>query len=91
MKLLRTATEPVRDQRPFPFRNTDLAQRMSEVVIDMRVREKFGRLPPTEVLFLHRKLGGLYLLLARLKATLPVREIVEPYTGARSLDLEAVG
>jgi predicted unusual protein kinase regulating ubiquinone biosynthesis (AarF/ABC1/UbiB family) len=90
VKLLRTATEPVRDQRPFPFRNTDLAQRMSEVVIDMRVREKFGRLPPTEVLFLHRKLGGLYLLLSRLAATLPVRTLLAPHLDERSGDAASV-
>ena len=90
VQLLRTATEPVRDQRPFPFRNTDLAQRMSEVVIDMRVREKFGRLPPTEVLFLHRKLGGLYLLLSRLAATLPVRTLLAPHLDERSGDAASV-
>ena len=86
VNLLRTATEPVRDQRPFVFRDTDLAQRMSEVVIGMRVREKFGRLPPTEVLFLHRKLGGLYLLLSRLGATLPVRTLLAPYLDDRTGD-----
>ena len=86
VRLLRTATEPVHDQRPFAFRNTDLAERMSEVVVDMRVRQKFGRLPPTEVLFLHRKLGGLYLLLSRLGATLPVRTLLAPYLGDRAGD-----
>jgi hypothetical protein len=33
-------------------------------------------MPPVEVLFLHRKLGGLYLLLNRLRVRAPVRELV---------------
>jgi hypothetical protein len=51
----------------------------------MRLRNRFGRLPPPGVLFLHRKLGGLYLLLARLRASISVsgiaREFVDTATG----------
>ena len=52
---------------------------MSEILIEMRLRSRFGRLPPPNVLFLHRKLGGLYLLLTRLRVTLPVCELIKPY------------
>ena len=65
----------------YDFEKSDLAQRMSEILIEMRLRSRFGRLPPPEVLFLHRKLGGLYLLLTRLRDTLPVRELIKPYLG----------
>jgi predicted unusual protein kinase regulating ubiquinone biosynthesis (AarF/ABC1/UbiB family) len=91
LKLLWTATEPARHETEYSFADSTLAPQMSELIVEMRLQQRFSRLPPMDILFLHRKLGGLYLLLARLKATLPVREIVEPYTGARSLDLEAVG
>ncbi len=77
--LLRTATEPLRAARPFSFGGSDMAQRMGDAVLEMRLHDGFGRLPPTEILYLHRKLGGLYLLLARLRATLDVRTLVEPY------------
>ena len=56
-----------------------MARRMSDAVLEMRLRDGFGRLPPTEVLYLHRKLGGLYLLLARLRAVVDVRALVAPY------------
>jgi hypothetical protein len=45
----------------------------------MRIQKKFARIPPTEILFLHRKLGGLYLLFQRLRVKLPVKDLVAPY------------
>jgi predicted unusual protein kinase regulating ubiquinone biosynthesis (AarF/ABC1/UbiB family) len=77
--LLRTVTEPVREVKPYDFGTSDLVRRMSDIAIDLRVRDKFGRLPPTDVLFLHRKLGGLYLLLSHLRATVPAHQLVQPF------------
>lgn len=79
IELLRTATEPARAADDYAFANSDLAKRMSEIVLALRLQEKFTRIPPPEILFLHRKLGGLYLLLSRLHARLPVRQILKPY------------
>lgn len=82
VQLLRAATEPARHPEPYPFGTTDLARRMSERVLEMRLTSRYTRLPPTDVLFLHRKLGGLYLLLGRLRARVPVRDLVAPYRDA---------
>jgi predicted unusual protein kinase regulating ubiquinone biosynthesis (AarF/ABC1/UbiB family) len=76
VKLLRTATEPARHVGDYRFGASDLAQRMGDIVVQVRLRDQQGRLPPADILFLHRKLGGLYLLLARLRAVLPVRDLV---------------
>ena len=76
--LLRTATEPARTRGEYAFAHSDLASRMKDIVIEMRLREKFARMPPPQVLFLHRKLGGLYLLFSRLRATIPVAELMAP-------------
>ncbi|MET0028876.1 MAG: AarF/ABC1/UbiB kinase family protein [Candidatus Thiodiazotropha sp.] len=73
--LLRMVSEPLRQTR-YDFAHTDLVPRMSEVLIGMRLQASHGSLPPADVLFLHRKLGGLYLLLTRLKADLNVQEIL---------------
>ena len=78
VKLLRAATEPVRSPEGFSFGTSDLARRMSDIAVDLRLREKFGRLPPPDVLFLHRKIAGCYLLLSRLRARLPVRQLILP-------------
>jgi predicted unusual protein kinase regulating ubiquinone biosynthesis (AarF/ABC1/UbiB family) len=76
MVLLRTATEPARLASDYDFGRSDLAGRMSEVVLDMRLRKRFGQIPPADILFLHRKVGGLYLLLSRLNVKLPVHQYV---------------
>ena len=84
VQLLRIVTEPVCNTRRYSFTDTTLARRARDIVIDMRIRNKFARVPPPDVLFLHRKLGGLYLLLTRLRATVPVRKLIEQYLGSES-------
>lgn len=80
--LLRTATEPARARGDYAFASSDLAERMKDLVVEMRLKEKFARMPPPQVLFLHRKLGGLYLLLGRIRATIPVADLVELHLDA---------
>ena len=80
MALLRDASEPARATGVYDFGDSDLAERMRNRLVQMRLHDRFWRLPPTGVLFLHRKLGGLYLLLTKLRATLPVRDLA---TGLR--------
>jgi len=82
VRLLRMVVEPAQQPQPYRFADSDLAQRMGEVVVEMRLRHRFGRLPPTDVLFLHRKLGGLYLLLTRIGARITVSDLLKPYLDA---------
>ncbi len=84
VELLRAATEPVRSGEDYDFGRTDLARRMSDIAMRLRLQEKFGRLPPPEMLFLHRKLGGTYLLLTRLRARVPVRGLMATHLKAVS-------
>ncbi len=79
VRLLRIVMEPALAAQPYNFGASDLAQRMGEAVIEMRMRDRVGQLPPPDVLFLHRKLGGLYLLLTRLRARIMVHELIAPY------------
>lgn len=76
LRMLHAATEPARFDGDFPFGGSDLARRVSEMAIRLRVEERFARLPPPEILFIHRKLGGLYLILSRLRARVPVRRLL---------------
>ena len=89
--LLRMATEPARQTTPYRFTDTSLAQRMSDRVMQLRITDGYARLPPIDILFLHRKLGGLYLLLSRLQANLPVRALVETHLGVTSPARAACG
>jgi predicted unusual protein kinase regulating ubiquinone biosynthesis (AarF/ABC1/UbiB family) len=79
LQLLRTATEPLRADKPYRFGHSDLAVKMGEIVREMRLESRYSRIPPMDILFLHRKLGGLYLLLSRLNARLDIGELARPY------------
>ena len=80
--LVEDAVEPARSPGGYHFGRSDLARRMSEKVLDLRLRQRFGRLPPPGMLFLHRRLGGLYLLFSHLRAEVPVQELVARHTAA---------
>jgi predicted unusual protein kinase regulating ubiquinone biosynthesis (AarF/ABC1/UbiB family) len=83
VELLRIAAEPARRDAPFTFAGSDLPQRMRDALVQLRLRDNFTRLPPVDVLYLHRKISGQYLLMARLKVTLPMRTIVREVLEAR--------
>ncbi len=79
LSLLHMVSEPLRANESYDFASTDLASRMSNTLIELRLRSRYGRIPPPDILFLHRKLGGMYLLLSRLKARIATRELITPY------------
>ncbi len=74
--LLCLAAEPARVGGPYAFGTSDLARRVSEQVLTLRLDHRAGRLPPPDVLFLHRKLGGMYLLSQRLRARVDLAALV---------------
>ena len=77
--LLATVTAPTRQPGCYDFAQSDLSEHLGAQVLSLRVEQGFGRLPPPDILYLHRKLGGLYLLLKRLTARVPVSALVVPY------------
>ena len=77
--LIIDAGEPARRAGQFDFAGSELARRMSEKVLQMHVEQQHWRVPPPDVLFLHRKLGGLYSLCARLRARVDVRSLMTAY------------
>ena len=54
----------------------DLAARMRDAGMALGMDRDFWHTPPADILFLHRKLGGLYLLAARLRARVDVRRLL---------------
>jgi predicted unusual protein kinase regulating ubiquinone biosynthesis (AarF/ABC1/UbiB family) len=76
-ELVAMAAEPARFDGAYDFGTSDLAQRMTEKVLALRVEQRFARLPPPAILFLHRKIAGTYLLCARLKARVEIAPLLE--------------
>jgi predicted unusual protein kinase regulating ubiquinone biosynthesis (AarF/ABC1/UbiB family) len=69
------ACEPLRNAGPYDFGQSDLAARIRDAGLELGREPDFWHTPPAAALFLHRKLGGVYLLAARLRARVDVAEL----------------
>ncbi len=77
LDLFYLATEPARQQGRYNFGGSDLAVRIRDAGMALSFGQGYWHTPPADAVFLHRKLGGLYLLAARLRANIDVRSILE--------------
>ncbi|WP_298603483.1 ABC1 kinase family protein [Zoogloea sp.] len=73
------ACEPLRHDGPYDFGRSTLARRMRDVGMQLGTDRDFWHTPPVDALFLHRKIGGLYLLAARLQARVDIRALFLPH------------
>ena len=80
--MIKEALVPLKNDAPFDFGATDLAERMRDAGLAFAERRAVSHLPPTETLFIQRKFGGLYLLAARLRARVDVRAVAARYLDA---------
>tara|TARA_R110002110_G_scaffold415748_1_gene654821 strand:+ start:52926 stop:54182 length:1257 start_codon:yes stop_codon:yes gene_type:complete len=77
LQLLGMALEPLRDDEPYDFGRSDLARRMSAVGEDVANFRDFWQAPPTDAVYFHRKLGGMFMLAGRLKARVNVYQLMQ--------------
>ena len=75
LEIFALACEPLRHSGAYDFGHSDLAARIRDAGMVLGRDRDFWHTPPADALFLHRKLGGLYLLAAKLKARVPLQEI----------------
>lgn len=73
------ALEPLRRREAFDFGASDLSARLRDEGIAFSRERELKRLPPTDALFIHRKIAGMYLLATRLKARVAIRDLVEAW------------
>jgi hypothetical protein len=71
MRMFDTAMAPLRQAAPFDFGHARLPETLRDMGIAMGTERDLTHLPPPATLFLHRKIGGIYLLAARLRARVP--------------------
>lgn len=79
LDMFEMALEPVSFEGAYDFGATDVGPRLRQAGVALGLERDFWHIPPIDSLFLHRKLGGLFLLAARLKARVNVRQLVMPY------------
>ena len=75
--LIETAAEPARFDGRYDFAASDLSRRLADKLMYLRRLPQSQTIPPADVLFLHRKLAGIYLLCARVGARIDVRACLE--------------
>ena len=73
------ATEPFRADGAYDFSASDLPARLSETGMTLSMELDYWHTPPAEALFLHRKLGGLFMLASRLRAQLDLGALVADF------------
>ncbi len=78
-RLVRLACEPLMHQGTYDFGQSNLSQRLSEAGKVLSMEQGYWHTPPADALFLHRKIGGMFLLAARLRAQVDVRSLFERY------------
>ncbi len=78
VEVIQLVCEPLRHRGPYDFAGSDLPARARSLGFDLALRRGLLRAPPAETMFLHRKLVGSFLLLARIRARVDARALALP-------------
>lgn len=73
------AMAPLRQNAPFDFGRSDLLERLRDMGLAIGSDRDLAHVPPAATLFLHRKIGGMYLMAAKLQAHVALRPMIEAY------------
>lgn len=79
LKILMQASEPLRHEGPYPCGEMGLGNRMNESTSQLGSDRTFSHIAPTETVFLHRKVGGIYMLAVQLKAHVDIASLFIPF------------
>ena len=77
--MFEVAMVPLRQDVPFDFGRSDLLVRLRDMGLAIGTDRELAHVPPAPTLFLHRKIGGMYLMAAKLRARVDLRPMVEGY------------
>jgi predicted unusual protein kinase regulating ubiquinone biosynthesis (AarF/ABC1/UbiB family) len=77
LELFLLALEPLRFDEEYDFANSDMPGRMSELGQSVTDYKDFWRAPPTDAVYFHRKLGGMFMLASRLGARVNAHRLIQ--------------
>lgn len=83
LAMARDGFAPLRMEGPFDFGAGGLASNLKDQSASLIAAREHFTAPPPDILFIQRKIAGMYLLAARLKARVDVAALVRPYTAGR--------
>jgi predicted unusual protein kinase regulating ubiquinone biosynthesis (AarF/ABC1/UbiB family) len=76
------ACEPLYGESPYDFAESDLSSRLQHQGMQLGLEKEYAHTPSANAIFLHRKLGGLFLLAIKLKAKVDMQSLFAPYNEA---------
>ena len=77
LELFLLALEPLREDVAYDFARSDMARKMSQLGEEVSNYKDFWQAPPTDAVYFHRKLGGMFMLASRLKARVNVHRLIQ--------------
>ncbi len=72
------ALEPIRFDEDYSFKEAQLPRRVAELAQKHGGSKDFWQTPPTDALYLHRKIGGMFMLAERLNSTVNLHSLIKP-------------
>lgn len=75
LELCLQACDPLKYQGVYDFGQSNMVRRIRDAGGQLSMKQGYWHTPPADAIFLHRKLGGLYLLAAKLKARVDINKI----------------
>jgi predicted unusual protein kinase regulating ubiquinone biosynthesis (AarF/ABC1/UbiB family) len=79
LEIFAVALEPLTTEGPYDFGASDISARLSAVGADAQDFREFWHAPPTDAVFFHRKVGGMFLLAQRMKARVDINALSKRY------------
>ena len=76
LDVLLMALEPLRFDENYDFAASDMPARLSELGKSVSDYRDFWQAPPTDAVYFHRKLGGMFMLASRLGACVNVHQLI---------------
>lgn len=76
---IQVALDPIMEDAPYDFAASPMSERMAVLGEGLRDYKKFWEAPPVDAAYVHRKIGGLFLMAQRLEARVNVNELLLPW------------
>ena len=79
ISVFNTLLEPLRNDAIFDFANSGLPARLAKLGEHAREFQEFWQAPPADAVYLHRKMGGMFLLATRLEARVNLHALLQKW------------
>jgi predicted unusual protein kinase regulating ubiquinone biosynthesis (AarF/ABC1/UbiB family) len=77
LQFLALAMEPLCQDVVYDFSRSDMARNMSKLGEEVTQYRDAWQAPPTDAIYFHRKVGGMFMLATRLKARVNVHQLIQ--------------